>query len=464
MKSPSTRKPFYRIKNNKLEINPHPGQARVLNSDKRIIAVNAGMQSGKTSLTPLWLYLEIQKWDERLQRGEVVTDAEFMVVAPTYPLLSRKCIPAFTDFFIKMLKIGEMHIQKNMLSVFLPRSDGTTYEHHIYFGSAKNPESLASVTAAAIVIDEAGMDMFSVKAWEELFARTGSTGGRILCTSTLYNHNWYKTKIYDEWKRGSELIDVITFKSIYNPFFSRENWKHAQATLPPSEFSMRYLGEYARPAAMIFDCFRSDVHIIKAHGIGDGNPTYIGVDPGIIHHDTIYLARFDPGTQYFQSKFPEAVGDQPVYLVYKNTLLGSETTTVTAKDQAQALMDACGSMDIKTIAVGAKAEKYTREDYCDIGFDALEPPTVNVEDGIQAIYFMLRHNLLYFMDDVDNILDEIQSYARMIDESGEVTEKIADKSTYHAIDALRYIVLHLVDLRRRDVGNIWGTMTGDSLH
>ena len=72
--------------------------------------------------------------------------------------------------------------------------------------------------------------------------------------------------------------------------------------------------------------------------------------------------------------------------------------------------------------------------------------------------------MLYFLDDVDNILDEVQSYARMIDESGETTDKIANKSTYHAIDALRYIVLHLVDLRRRDSGNVWNTVTGDSMH
>ena len=116
-------------------------------------------------------------------------------------------------------------------------------------------------------------------------------------------------------------------------------------------------------------------------------------------------------------------------------------------------MDECGSLDLKTIAVGAKAEKYTREDYCAVGFDAVEPTTVDVEGGIQAIYYMLHHNLLYFMDDVDNIIDEIQSYARTIDETGEVTDKIADKSTYHAIDALRYIVLHLVDLRKKQTVN-----------
>ena len=457
-------KPFYQMINGKLEINPHPGQLKVLQSTKRLIAVNSGRQAGKTTLAPLWTFFEIQKWDKRLQAGEVVHDADFMAVAPTFPLLSRKMIPTYIEFFIDMLGIGDMHIQKNLLTVDLPRDDGSSYTHNIFFGSAKNPESLASVTAAAIVIDEAGQDMFSYKAWDELFARTGSTGGRILLCSTLYNWNWYKTKIYDEWKKGSDMIDVITFKSIDNPFFSIENWNHARATMTPAEFSMKHLGEYARPAAMIFDAFRPDIHIIKAHDIGAGHPIYIGVDPGIIHHDTIYLARFDPGTQYFQSKFPHATGDVPVYLVYKNTLLGSETTTVTAKDQAQALREEIIGMDVRTIAVGAKAEKYTREDYCDAGFNALEPPTVNVEDGIQAMYYMVRHNLLYFMDDVDNILDEIQSYARMIDETGEVTDKIADKSTYHAIDALRYIVLHLVDLKRRTAGNVWGAVLGDSYH
>ncbi|MCB1899227.1 MAG: hypothetical protein KDH16_08060, partial [Rhodocyclaceae bacterium] len=41
------------------------------------------------------------------------------------------------------------------------------------------------------------------------------------------------------------------------------------------------------------------------------------------------------------------------------------------------------------------------------------------------------------------LLDEIMSYARELDDMGEPTEKIADKNTFHLLDALRYIMSYL---------------------
>ena len=48
---------------------------------------------------------------------------------------------------------------------------------------------------------------------------------------------------------------------------------------------------------------------------------------------------------------------------------------------------------------------------------------------------------LVVFNDCAGVLDEFGSYARETDDMGEPTEKIADKSTYHFMDTIRYFAV-----------------------
>ncbi len=54
----------------------------------------------------------------------------------------------------------------------------------------------------------------------------------------------------------------------------------------------------------------------------------------------------------------------------------------------------------------------------------------------------MRHhqNQLFVFDECQEFLDEIMSYTREMDDSYQVTDKIVNKSRFHLMDSLRYIM------------------------
>ena len=452
-------KPLYEVVGDKLVVRPHDGQIKALNSDKRIIAVLAGTQSGKSTLAPLWMLNEIRAWDKKVLAGEAVLDAAFMVVSTTHPLLERKLAPIYIDFFVDTLQIGTYHVQAKRLDVMIDRPDGTKQKYQIFFGSAKNEESLASVTAAAMHLDEAGQQYFSRAAWHELEDRCGSTGGRILITTTIYNFDWLYDEVYLQYKAGNKDIEVIHFDSIQNPFYDRSLWDRHKKTLPPALFDQRHRGRFTRSEGQIYDVFDNEVHAIKPFAIPLGTPIKCGIDPGIVNHATLMLAEFYPGSALFEKKFPHAVGDAPVYVIYEVDITGSTGVTMTNVEHARVLMEREDYSDITTIFGGAKAEIYFREDYASVGVNVLKPPTGEVESGIEAVYQLLKENRLYIFSNLDEMLNEIRSYSRDMDERGNTLSTIHNKSTYHRLDALRYIALGISGVRSKQPVNTFTAMS-----
>jgi len=456
--------PLYEVVGDKLVVRPHAGQRQALRSDKKIIAVLAGTQSGKSTLAPLWMYGEMQAWDAKVIAGEAVLDAAFMVVSTTHPLLERKLAPIYIDFFVDTLGIGTYHVQAKRLDVRIDREDGTHVMYQIFFGSAKNEESLASVTAAAMHLDEAGQQFFSRAAWHELEDRTGSTDGRILITTTIYNFDWLYDEVYLQWKNGDTDIEVIHFDSIQNPFYSKALWDRHKRTLPKALFDQRHRGRFTRSEGLIYDVFNEEVHVLERFNIPLGTPRSVGIDPGLTHHCTMYLAEFHPGTQIFEKKFPHAVGDAPVYVIYDAHLTGSVGTTMTNTEHARNLLGREDYSDVTNISGGAKSEIYFREDYLAEGINVLKPPTAEVEAGIESVYQLFKENRLYIMGHLEDPIIQLRGYSRDMDEQGNVLPSIHNKATYHYLDALRYIALGITGDRKNPPSNIWGTVTGSSLH
>jgi phage terminase large subunit len=419
-----------------LHINPHEGQRRALASKKQIVAMLCGKQSGKSILCPLWLYQRILDWDKEVQTGDAITDATFWAVSPSYPLQDEKLQPTFYDFFVSTLGIGKYHVQKKRLDVTITREDGTNIIYGIKFKSADKPESLASASVAALVCDEAGQDAFSQAAWEECRARIGSTGGRILITTTLYNYGWIRHLIFDEWKRGNPDIDVIQFKSIMNPFFSKGEWDNAKRMMPDWKFQMSYCGQFARPLGQIYEHFNESC-IVEPFDISPISYKFVGIDPGITHHSTVWLAELCPD-QIEYHNFPLADGITPIYVIYDSSLMGSTITTLTNKEHADALMMHRDFPMLKTASGGAASEIYFRADYQAAGIDVIKPPFKEVSAGIDVVSALLKTHRLYIFSNQKRLIREFEEYAYKLDIEGEVTPVIQDKERFHGLDSVRY--------------------------
>lgn len=398
-----------------LDLNPHPGQWQALNSTARTVAVLAGTQGGKTCLQPVWMFQEMQR----------AGPGDYLVVTPTYPLLNLKLLPEFTRWFVDWLGLGTYKTTDRVLTIstrgarriwgYEPVNAPDT---RIIFGYAAEPESLESATAKAAGLDEAGQKRFKLGSYEAVRRRLSLYQGRMLITTTPYTLGWLKQLIWD--RRASPDIDVIRFESIMNPAFPREEFERARRELPRWKFDMFYRAIFTRPAGLIYDSFDEVINKVPRFQVPAHWPRYLGLDFGGINTAGVFYAE-EPGT-----------GRLYLYRIYK------PGRTLTAAAHAKALLT--GEPGIPTCVGGSKSEGQWRSEFRAAGLPVRRPDISEVEVGIDRVWGAHNEGRLFVFEDLAGYLDEKMSYSRDVDEAGNVLETIVDKSSYHFMDAERYII------------------------
>lgn len=397
---------FYHLVNGYLDIEPHAGQLRALDSAARFILVLAGSQAGKTILGPVWL------WDEIGRRGA----GDYLCVAPSYPLMQKKVLPEFLRLFDTIMRAGEYKAAERAFHF----RDGQT---KVFFGHADDPESLESATAKAAWLDEAGQKRFRFGSWEAIVRRLAIHQGRALITTTPYTLGWLKQQLYDPWKEGrAPDVEVINFDSTANPAFPAEEYERARASMPRWRFDMFYRGIFAKPAGLIYDAFDDATNVCPRFAIPPDWPRYWGLDFGGVNTASVMLAEEPHST-------PRR------FFAYREYVAGGRT----AKGHADALL-AGEAVRPRTVVGGSKSEGQWRDEFAAAGLPVLAPTVTDVEVGIDRVYGAVAERCLVVFDDLAGLRDEFGSYSRVTDDQGEPGEKIADKESYHRLDAIRYIV------------------------
>ena len=409
MKAP-TRELWEVAADGELLIHAHPGQRKAWFSKRRFIFMLAGTQGGKTSFGPLWLHKEIE------DRGP----GDYLAVTATFPLLRLKMLPEFRRLFEHTLKLGTWKDSEKVFTFH----DGKT---RVIFGSATNPESLESATAKAAWLDEAGQDQFRLESWEAILRRLALHQGRVLAGTTIYNLGWLKSQVFEQWRGGDTDFDVIQFASTINPAFPQAEFERAKRTLPAWKFAMFYRGEFSRPAGLIYEDYVDDYrenggHLVAPFDIPPEWPRFIGVDFGGAHTATMWLA-WDPRAN--------------VYYAYRETLEGGLTTSEHVR---KALQSARGENLLGGWG-GAQSETQWRMDWAQNGLALLPPVVPDVEIGIDRAIQLFKEHRLFVLDTMAHLRDELGTYRRTMNDLGETTEEIEDKSTFHVLDSLRYVCL-----------------------
>ena len=103
---------------------------------------------------------------------------------------------------------------------------------------------------------------------------------------------------------------------------------------------------------------------------------------------------------------------------------------------------------------GSPSEDQQRRDFKRAGVPILRPTVSDVEAGIDRIIQLIKPRRLIVFRTCTGILDEIGTYSREVDDNGQPTEKIKDKSTFHRIDALRYISSVLTEPLMREAKSV----------
>ena len=435
---PSTPKALLRVEDF-FEFALHPGQEQAWCSTKRFVCIIAGTQSGKTSFGPYWLLREIQRCGA----------GDYLAVAPTLKLLSKKLLPELKRLFVRR---AGLFVYKAAEGVFELTGEGElklfgTLQNEptrLLIGHAADADALESMTARAALLDECGQRRFRLAAWEAIVRRLSLAEGRALLTTTPYNLGWLKRKLYDAWRAAPEReahsgtfidsegklrhfsfeqhdhdeIDVVRFESIMNPRFPVAEFDRARHRLPAWKFAVFYRGLFTRPAGLIYDCFNESKQALARFDIPEAWPRYLGLDFGPVNTAGVFIAH-DKAEDRFV-----------VYQAYKAGGRSSE-------GHVKALR-ALDRLPIRRARGGSRTEQGWRDAYRQAGLKVQEPKIKGVDEGIDHVYALIKAGRLVVFDDLEGVLEEILTYARELDENDEPTDKIADKSKFHLMDALRY--------------------------
>lgn len=414
---------LYEVVGDTVHLYLHPGQWRAWESERRIIAMVAGSQGGKTSFGPWWLYSRI------LRRGT----GDYIAATATYDLLKLKMLLELRTVFEDVLKIGRywkgdkvMEIADPVTGKFLANYADDPMYARIILRAASASGGLESLTGKDAWLDEFGQDSVPLDAYEAVQRRLTLNQGSSLLTTTPYNMGWLKQQIVDRADFDPD-IDLIQFESIENPAFPQAEFDRLRATMPEWKFNLFHRGLFTRPPGMIYSDFINEYrdsggHKVKPFEVPAAWPRFVGIDPGANNMALVWLAH-DP--------------DADIYYLYRESLDGKKATAEHAHDAA-ALAKRHNERVIRWF-MGQKSEAQARLDWAAGGLrNVFEPPFADVEAGIDKVIGLLREYRLYIFDTCTGVLDEIGRYSRKLDDSGQVTEVIRDKQTFHRMDALRY--------------------------
>jgi hypothetical protein len=295
----------------------------------------------------------------------------------------------------------------------------------VYFGHANDPESLESATAKAAWLDEAGQKKFRLGSWEAIQRRLSINEGRALITTTPYDTSWLKRQIYEPWRSGDTMYDVIRFDSTENPAFPRAEFERARKLLPAWKFDLFYRAIFTRPAGLIYDSFDEIAHVVPQFPVPEHwQERYLGLDFGGINTVGLFYVR-DPMNKHLY-----------LYAEY------NPRVTRTAAQHVAALK-VMEPLPLQKVVGGSHSEDQWRAEFQAAGLAVYPPPIKDVEVGIDRVYGFHSRGMILVMSDMAGYLDEKMSYSREVDESGEPTDKIADQHAFHRCDAERYLMAWL---------------------
>lgn len=431
---PQIRRDVYTIEGDRLVLNFHAGQWRVWDSRARIVVMLAGTQGGKTVFGSPWLYREV------LNRGP----GDYLCVAPTYPLMNKKMLPEFKRYFGSTLGLGRYVGGTEKTFTFSDQGNRKTFGEipleptRVMFGHAQDPDSLESATAKAAWLDEAGQPKFKAGSFDAIMRRLLVHVGRVLITTTPYVWGWFKRQLVDA-ADDNDQIEVIRFATADNPVFGPETIEAERQRLPDWKFKLFFLAQFARPAGMIYKDFNFEKHVVESFEIPRDWTIFFGVDFGGTNTAAVVIAR-DPETRklyvidtYHRGDLTSAEhADNLKHLPLKWFAAASDDDE---EDQE-------GEVFRYTFYAygGAKSEKQWRREFAKSRFKVRTPKIPEVEIGIDRVVSVLKDDKLFVFNHCKALIDEFETYARVLDENNEPTEEIENKNAFHRLDALRYVI------------------------
>lgn len=387
------------------QFSPHPGQQQVLDSDKRFIATVSGVQGGKTTVGAIWLLREIYKDYE----AGIVGD--YLVAAPTYKILQQSTLVKFQDLI--PADWGKLKEQKQVFEL--------SWGSRIFLRSADSPDSLEGMTLRAAWVDEAGQ--MNARVWTVLQARVAISRGRVLMTSTPYAQNFYYRDIYKKaGKVNGELqpngdpdIEVISWGSVDNPAFSKEEQDRAKASMNEALYERRYCGKFTQLEGLVYTI--TEGTIIDPFDVPQTWKRFGGMDFGKADPTAILDIAEDPVNHIFY-----VVGEY----YRSNGLLKDMAEWISGRPMQRILADPQSAQLISELRLAH-------------GLGQVQPADKQeIMVGIERLQALFNEGRLKIFSTCKNVIEELSVYCFAAPDPDKVQKDLPIDKNNHAMDALRY--------------------------
>ena len=381
-----------------IQFEPFERQARVFTSTKRIIIVIAGVQGGKTTSGIYWSQLQIQN----------NPDKNGLICGLSHDQLNNVIIEKFFSTF----PFYKKHFVKKEKTLYLPTGG------KVFFRPLEDPKYVEGITASWAWIDEG--DLVSYKAYLVVRGRLGSTGGRLLITSSLADGGWLGG--YAEKMSEAQDIDVISWRSVDNPSFSKEEWEALKKEIDPFIFKRRYEAVFTKYSGRVYPFFDFNKHVVSSFKEGEiPEKSFVGFDWGWNDPTAIVvLTLTNFKNLYVQEDF--MLEKMPLDLIVRVINEFRKKYKIVAY-----FADPSNKQFLQEVSRAAHINI---------------TPALNRDlfSGIAKVRNLIYQNRLYVFKDRKNILNEFRNY-RYIEKVDGLEEEPETDRFNHALDALRYIVV-----------------------
>jgi len=410
--------------NNRKEVFLHPHQAKAFRAQARFVALVAGTGGGKTFFGGPWICNEIAKYP----------NDQWLILAPTYKILSRATMPTFLEFVRGTEYEGKYLEHKGQYH--LP--DGGI----IYCLSTDNWKGIEGGQFRAAWLDEAGQ--MTRMAWIAVQARLGLKQGRCLFTTTPYpsaDADWLLIDVVDYAKAGDPDYFATQFRSIDNPHYPPEEYERAKRAMSDALFQMRYGGQFTKLSGLVYpDLDQTFTDAPVPRPALDGTwERWGGLDWGFRDPFVALVAALDPqGTLHlFHEHYqPRWTIDEHIRYLMRPRQDDEPNTPDEAAEYG-------GPFDNVTYFGDPSGAQQIAD--CNATGMAVVPANNDILAGISAVTARINaRQLVIYKKYCPNLAKEANVYRYPCQEeigaSARVTgEKPLDKDN-HAMDALRYMI------------------------
>lgn len=178
----------------------------------------------------------------------------------------------------------------------------------------------------------------------------------------------------------------------------------------------------ANPARLIYRAFDETVGIISPFSVPVEWPRYVGHDFGSANPAALFFAA-DPATGYLYA--------------YQEYLPGAGRSTFQHVEEIKRLTE--GTRVVKRVG-GSHQEDEIRQGYTAQGWPISEPRIRDVKARIDRVKAIMERGHLFIFRSMVHTIGELRTYVWKVDSDGMITDDIHNKSAYHEMDCMAYIL------------------------